>query len=211
MNVQPAEANRLTRANWFSRIGLLAVLAIILAVACLLFTRPEDPELPEVARSALVLMDGKLCLTGQTNPFTGFMIERHESGTLKSRSAISEGLLHGLSEGWHANQQLQVAEHFSHGVSDGIRTKWHENGRMHSQVMVVEGNLHGTFKRWNEEGALTEVIEMQHGHPHGLSRAFYPSGFLKAEATLRQGEVIQSRFWKDGECPAPSWAAVNLP
>lgn len=177
----------------------LAVVAILVVVAGLrLFSsRPAAPVV--LSRAQLELIDGTLREKGRPTPFTGVMVEHQENGSLKSRSSILEGRLHGLSEGWHTNGQLQVVEHFVSGVSHGLRTKWHPNGRKLSEVPIVAGKLHGEFKRWAEDGTLAEVLQMKDGEPHGVSRAFYPSGCVKAEATLSNGQLLQTRHWEDGE------------
>lgn len=173
---------------------------VFLSVAvCFYLVRPPKSLPPELSRSSLVLVDGRLCLRGQTNTFSGVMVERFPNGSYRSRSTIHNGLLHGLSEGWHTNGHKQVAEHFTNGVAHGPRTKWDENGKLLSQTMIVAGNLDGVFRRWFPDGTLSEQIEMKNGQPHGLSQALYPSGFLKAEVRLRDGNVTESRFWEDGQ------------
>ena len=71
-----------------------------------------DSTALEVPSAELHLRDGKLVRGDETNGFTGFMLDRYASGQLRSRSAISNGLFHGLSQGWHTNGQIQVTEHF---------------------------------------------------------------------------------------------------
>src|SRR6266511_3157124 len=81
-------------------------------------TRVESPVTPAaVARTNLALVAGRLCLSGQTNAFTGLMVEHGADGSLRSRSSVVNGLLHGLSQGWYTNGQLQVTEQFKEGVS----------------------------------------------------------------------------------------------
>ena len=156
---------------------------------------------PEVPKSELVLQDGRLCRAGHTEPFSGTMVEFHRDGSLRSRSRTSQGLLHGVSEGWYTNGQLEVREHFRDGVSHGLRIKWYATGTNLSKVMVVEGKLQGTFQRWHENGVLAEQIELRDGNPEGESRAYYPSGLLKAQARLRSGKLVEQKSWKDGESP----------
>lgn len=187
----------------------LGFLGLVLAGALVtLLVRLQDPKSPAqstavapvaVARTNLVLVAGRLCLSGQTNAFNGLMLEHSYGGILRSRSAVTNGLLHGLSEGWHTNGQLQVTEHFKEGTSHGVRTKWHPNGKKLSEGGIVDGKFHGTFRRWSEGGTLAEQIEFASGQPHGLSLAWYPSGFLKARATMEAGKIIEQATWKDGE------------
>src|SRR5687767_14553517 len=101
--------------------------------------KPEPASTPEVLRRDLIFQAGRLHRPGETVAFGGFMTERYESGALKSRSAVAQGVLHGVSEGWYTNGVLQVREHFDHGVSHGLREKWHENGQRLSEAGIVNG------------------------------------------------------------------------
>jgi antitoxin component YwqK of YwqJK toxin-antitoxin module len=178
---------------------LVAVAAALAALLFLPHRSPKPAAVGTVARDLLTLRDGRLCQRGAAAPFSGVMTELYAGGALKSRSCISNGLLEGLSEGWHTNGQKQVEEHFRAGVSHGWRTKWHANRQKLSEVMVVEGQLDGLFRRWHEDGSLAEEIWLKKGKPDGLSLAYYPSGFLKAEARLRGGQVLERKYWNDGQ------------
>ena len=190
-----------------SRLGLVwpalagAVVCLGVALLWMAWHRPQTGPATEALRGQLTLRDGRLYAAGEGDPFTGSMIERRPDGTLQARSSLSNGLLEGLSEGWHTNGQRQVLESFHAGVSDGLRTKWHPNGQKLSEATIKSGKIEGLFRRWDETGALSEEITMRDGKPDGRSRAFYPSGSLKAEARMQQGNLIEQHFWKDGERP----------
>ena len=162
------------------------------------------PPVQEVWREHLVLREGRWLLAGTTNRFTGLMIERRPDGALQARSQVSDGLLEGLSEGWHTNGIKQIEEHFHAGVSHGPRVKWHPNGQKLSEVQVVDGKLEGIFRRWHDNGQLAEEITLKAGQPEGLSRAFYPNGRLKAEATLHNGQPIKQQFYPETAPGAPA-------
>jgi antitoxin component YwqK of YwqJK toxin-antitoxin module len=178
-----------------------AIVAVVLFIALRSPQQPHAPEQPalEVLRKSLHLQDGRLYLEGVAAPFTGIMIERRENGSLQSRSQVLDGLLDGLSEGWHPNGQLQVQEHFRAGVSHGLRTKYYENGGKMSEANVAAGIIEGTFRRWHENGILAEEIQMKDGQADGLALSFYPSGFMKARVQLRNGTPFDQVFWSDGE------------
>jgi len=40
---------------------------------------------------------------------------------------------------------------------------------------------------------------MKLGQPDGIAWAYYPSGFLKAESSVHEGDVLDRKAWKDGE------------
>jgi hypothetical protein len=183
-----------------ARRTLLAFAVVGLLLLCGFWFSPA--KVPEAPRAELVLQQGRLFHPGQTAPFTGRMTELYPSGAKKSRSMVVNGLLHGISEGWHTNGQLAVREHFQAGISHGWRTKWFAGGAKMSEANIVNGQLQGTFRRWHENGVLAEQIEMRHGNVEGLARAYYPSGFLKAQARMQEGKLMEQRFWPDGECKA---------
>ncbi len=193
---------------------ILAAIACALVlggiVALLIHRRPPvTPEMViavplELSRTNLVLEAGRLRQTGSASPFGGIMTDRYPDGVLRSRSAIADGLLHGLSEGWYTNAQLQVTEHFRGGVSHGERIKYYPDGTRQSVGTVVDGKLEGTFRRWHPNGQLAETLELRAGIPHGPAQSFYPSGYVKTQATLEAGKVTVTRSWNDGEQPNPA-------
>lgn len=198
-------------------LAFLAALAVvILAVGILFRGFPRPPAippapLPEVLRSELARQADRLHRSGETNPFTGFMIDRYANGSMQSRSQVSNGLLHGLSEGWHTNGTLQIRESFVAGVSHGLRTKWYPEGVKASEAPIEQGRIQGTFRRWHPNGVLAEEIPMKDDQPEGVSRAFHPSGTLKARVVTRAGQVVERESWEDGKAPAEPVPSTTAP
>jgi len=196
--------------SFWRRPAILLSLLAIVSVALFIFL-PKVKEikapLPEVLRDALKFRDGRLYRPDESSPFTGFMMERYEEGSLKARSVISNGVLQGVSEGWHTNGVLEVREHFTNGVSHGLREKWFESGKKLSEAAIVAGKLEGPFRRWHENGQLAEQIEMKQGEPDGVARSYFPTGFLKTEAHLQNGKVVETKSWQDGERKPPTDSA----
>lgn len=155
---------------------------------------PPKPPLG-VMLSNTFRLDGLLVTRGDTNPVSGEVIERYRDGGLKSATVFSNGLLHGVSEGYYTNGQIQVREYFTNGISHGTRTKWHMGGATQSVAEIVGGELHGLFRRWHENGQLAQEVPMVKGQPDGLSRAWHENGRLKAEARLEAGKVLTQKFW----------------
>ena len=199
---------RMLRDSNPRRLLSFALLPLLAATMVVLRWRARVPMAPDpssrvapvsASRTNLALVSGRLCLTGQDRSFNGLMLEHSADGLLRSRSAVTNGLLHGLSEGWHTNGQLQVTEYFKAGVSHGLRTKWHLNGVKLSEGDIVDGKFHGTFRRWYDTGFLADQVEFAEGQPHGVSLAWYPSGSLKSRVKMHQGKVLEQNFWPDGE------------
>ncbi len=220
--ISTQDSGRRTKVKWTLSLLALALLAGTMTALLMGSLKSKAPvqttAVPPVgvARTNLALVAGRLCLSGKTNAFTGLMVEHSADGLLRSRSAVTNGLLHGLSEGWHTNGQLQVTENFKEGVSHGLRSKWHPSGVKLSEGGIVDGKFHGTFRRWRENGSLAEQVEFIHGQPDGLALAYFESGFLKTRARMKDGKVVEQKTWKDGESnermaqlPTPVASAKN--
>jgi antitoxin component YwqK of YwqJK toxin-antitoxin module len=163
------------------------------------WSKSSSVPVGETARHDLIQKDGRWYRHGQISPFTGFMVDRYPNGVLLSRCQVSNGLLNGVSECWYTNGQMQVREYFKDGVSNGQREKWHENGLLLSKAEIIDGKVNGTFRSWHDNGQLNEQIPMKLGKADGLAWAYYPSGFVKAETTVRDGQILNRKTWKDGE------------
>ena len=191
--------SRNTVARLVALLGVLGIAGLLI----IWYPRPSAQVIPaapeEISRRDLVMNDGRWYRTGETNVFSGWMVDLYPDGARLSRSQISSGLLNGVSETWYPNGRMQVREYFKDNISSGLREKWHENGAKQSQATIVDGQVVGTFQSWYDNGQLAEQIEMKLGQPDGVALAYYPSGFLKVETTVRDGQVLGRKLWKDGE------------
>jgi len=195
-----AEFSPTKRRVWLS---VLFFVGFSVAGICLVrWSKPQvQPKALSELKSNLSQREGRLFAPGATMPYTGWMMDQYPDATLRSRSWISNGILHGVSEGWFTNGVRQVQEHFSNGISEGVITKWYPNGSKLSEGVARAGKLEGVFRRWHENGQLAEEVTFSGGQPDGLSRAWYSSGNLKAEVTMNAGAVLSQKFFKEGELP----------
>lgn len=187
----------------FKRLLLFTALAA-LGASTLLFFKQKDSQGSaaanakssphEVLRSKLVLREG-LYFNGESNLFSGSVIERYETGILKSRSGVSNGLPHGVSEGWFTNGQLQITERYVAGIAQGERTKFYPNGRRLSRVAILDGQVHGIFQQWHSNGTLAVAANFDHGTPNGLSEAWFPDGSPKSRVMMDHGRIVEQKFW----------------
>ena len=193
--------------------ALLLLTALAWGVRAL--RHPHRPEtttaLPVVARTNLMLLAGRWFQLPETNAFTGCMVESYPDGSPRSRAAVSNGLLHGLSVGYYTNGQVQIRECYKDSIADGLRQRFYASGQKKSEAFIVNGKLEGTFRSWHENGQLAEQIEMNQGNPDGEAWAFYPSGFVKAESRVRAGQVLDQKCWEDGQRQQASTAPNGPP
>lgn len=174
-------------------------------MAVLLLRPSKEPETPAEAKptvrqallSETTRTNDLIHVTGESDPFTGDIVEYYRDGKLKSQTGVSNGLLEGISLGWFTNGVMQVKEPFHAGKSHGKRTKWNVDGSKLSEAEIVDGELHGMFRRWHENGQLSQQLPMKHGKADGVSQAWDPSGRLKARVVLTNGVVVSQEFFDD--------------
>ena len=207
VNVSP---DRFIRPAWSRPLGLLCA-GLLLGLA-VWSARHQPPAAPprELSRTNLVHRAGIWYEAGQTNPFTGVMVEFYHDGAPLSRSALSNGLLNGLSEGWYTNRQLQIRETYRDNFSEGVRTKWYPNGNKLSEATVVHGRFAGLFRRWHQNGRLAEEIPMTDGRPEGLGRSYYESGAVRAEVRLQAGKEVDRKTFPDAPAAGSGPGRENL-
>lgn len=181
---------------WVSAVGIVsaALTWVVLQPRRTEATVPSERTAAELDRQA-----DRLCEKESGRPFTGWLVDRYPDAVLKSRSWLSNGVLHGPSEGWYASGTLQVREQFADGVTEGTVTRWREDGSKLSEGITHVGKQEGLFRRWHPDGQLSEEIPFQDGVPDGLSRAWHPDGSFKAEVRHQKGSIVERRFWKPGE------------
>jgi len=177
------------RARWFLVSGFLA--AAVLTVILKPWQRELVPA-EQVSRNQLVLQQGRLMKTSQTNAFTGLMVEFYPDGTLQSRSAVSNGLLHGVSEGWHTNGVLAITEVFVSGTSHGTRTKWDAASNRIAETDIREGEIEGLHREWHTNGKPSLEVTMARGKAQGVARKWSLEGELAGQWVMSNGVVIQA-------------------
>lgn len=190
-----------------------AVVSVSLVLGWVRFHRTGSDTTAAAERTAaqLVRQADRLCEKDGGRPFTGWLVERYPDAVLKSRSWLSKGVLHGISEGWYTNGTLQVREHYADGISKGEVTRWSEYGAKESEGTALEGKLEGLFRRWYPTGQLSDEVRFRAGVPEGLSQAWHPDGSLKAEVRHQNGVIVERHFWKLGEKDGRALAAQGAP
>jgi len=172
--------------------GVIAALMIVIGLRLGQGSRRVSEPLEQVGRERLVLREGRWMKTDKTNLFTGLMVDFYPDGTLQSRSAVSNGLLHGVSEGWWTNAVLAVRETFREGRSHGVRTKWDIEARRISETDIREGRIDGFHREWHGNGQLAVEAAMASGLPSGRSRRWSLDGALVGQWSLSNGVVVTS-------------------
>ena len=174
-------------------VGMILGLLALILVGMWIGVSRRAPELVpslERSRAELDLRSGRLYFQGQSNLFTGYLVERYPGGELQSRSAISNGLMQGVSEGWYTNGVLALRESFMEGKSHGMRTKWDMNSIRISETSIREGQVHGLHREWYTNGQIMLEVPMVDGKATGVARKWNSDASLAGQWTLSNGVVV---------------------
>lgn len=192
---EPGSRSRSGSLNRAVVVGMILFVAVLSLAIGLRRWRPSGEAVASeetVGRDRLVLREGRWMKTDETNAFTGRMVEFYPDGTLQSRSAVSNGVLHGISEGWWTNAVLAVRETFHEGRSHGVRTKWDMEGRRIAEADIRDGQIDGFHREWHTNGQLAVEVSMAGGKPQGVSRKWNSEGVLVGQWSLSNGVVVKS-------------------
>lgn len=192
---EPGSRSRSGSLNRAVVVGMILFVAVLsLAIGLRRWRASGEAVAGEetVGRDRLVLREGRWMKTDETNAFTGMMVEFYPDGTLLSRSAVSNGVLQGVSEGWWTNSVLAVRETFREGRSHGVRTKWDIEGRRIAEAGIRDGQIDGFHREWHTNGQLAVEVSMAGGKPQGVSRKWNSEGALVGQWSLSNGVVVAS-------------------
>ena len=171
--------------------------SILLILGC----DSSSPEvLPERGLEDLIKIGDQLMDPDTREPFSGWVIDFYPEGEVRrSRSAMDQGKLHGLSLGFAMEGWVEVEETFVRGVSHGLRKRYHAKDTLASEESIVDGLLHGETRKWHPNGKLSEVVSYERGMAHGTAMGWHDDGSLKARVILEQGQIVEQTFWDAGE------------
>lgn len=193
----------------FTNLFLSATLSLV----CLGLTGCGSGEvLPLTTLDELDKGDDGLRLKATGALYSGYLVDYYagaDTNQLRSRSLVRDGKLNGLSEGWYADGQQQVAEIFIEGKSHGVRVKWHRNGVKEAEDTIEHGKLSGPCRKWHDNGQLAEEMTMVNGQADGRARSWHEDGSQKAEVTMEMGKVVEQQFWEEGKNPAVTVSAKD--
>lgn len=96
----------------------------------------DGPNPKEVAYADLDYDKG--IFTKDDVGFTGFAIQHHSNGNLKSRYQFVNGMFDGVIEEWWENGQRSTYKMYKENMRHGITTYWDEKGKPTKQVIYKD-------------------------------------------------------------------------
>tara|TARA_B100000401_G_C52464794_1_gene558278 strand:+ start:55 stop:411 length:357 start_codon:yes stop_codon:yes gene_type:complete len=79
----------------------------------------------------------------------------YQTGELKERFEIKDGVREGLYQKWYLNGQIGKQSFYKNGVLDGELTVWYPNGVVKATYPISKGMIQGTAKYYDSQGNLS--------------------------------------------------------
>ena len=141
-----------------------------------------------IGEDQMQVRDDLVFAPNQSDPFTGVVVKKYESGNKEWEKTYKDGIKHGIWVQWYETGQKESERRFKNGFPYGNWTSWHENGRLKSQsswAVPPEGLAwlkDGRKATWHENGQMK-------------SEGFYRDGKKKGKWTEwnQNGEVTKQR------------------
>ncbi len=186
-----------------SRSRCLWLLTLILLTSCL----EKQAELGVLPVGDTVVVDELKVQRGNTSVgeqlFTGLAYAVTEEGDTLVKDFYVNGKLHGLSQAWYANGQVQHERTYEHGKKVGQHQGWWSNGQRKFQYSFQEDEYHGEVKEWYENGMPYRQFTYEAGYEEGPQKMWRSDGKLYANYVVKNkriyglsGRKVCKSLWK---------------
>jgi antitoxin component YwqK of YwqJK toxin-antitoxin module len=165
-------------------IGLILV---PIAALLLSFMTACSEEMREVERSDASVRSTRGTILVDGHPFTGILIDRHDNGSVKSRTPYREGREEGEARAWYPDGRMKEKGSYENGRKIGVHTGWWENGSRRYRYEFVDDLHHGSAREWYPGGALFRSFSYRRGQEEGAQRMWNEDGSLKLNYAVLDG------------------------
>ena len=98
--------------------------------------------------------EGKWCLLGSTQPYTGKFIDYYFSGIKKQEGSLQDGLDEGLCNSYYKDGKSACYKNYIKGTANGEYGEYFPNGKLKQAGIFKNGKEEGLWKEWYSTGNL---------------------------------------------------------
>jgi len=161
----------------------IAYLSIILVLAgC----GPLIPDIEVVENSKALSRDSEGRLHHEAGLFSGYLVEYYPGGTLKTKSAYSDGLLESVSYGYYSTGEVMYVRPYVKGEKHGRHTGYYRDGSLKFLYHFAEGRSVGNHREWYHGGLLAQDLNYLDGQPFGPQKMWRPDGKIRSNYVIRE-------------------------
>ena len=156
----------------------------------------RDDGGPAVRGSTQIFNDGgTLYALGETDPYTGPVIDFHPNGKKSYAYRVENGRPQGTVTEWYASGQKKTESTLKDGVLVGKMVGWHENGKKEYEMPLEDGEIHGTGNEYYGRGPIRSLTPYVKGKREGREVGYTEAGIKLWEAAWKadrlEGEYVE--------------------
>jgi hypothetical protein len=133
----------------------------------------------------LVEANGLFFLNAQ--PFSGFIRESHDSGTLRRITSVYSGAQHGVTRTYYPDGQLRDARSYRANRAYGRHHGYWANQALKFDFQYVDDRREGIQKQWYQSGRPYTLLTYENDREVGLQQAWRESGRPFMNYEVRDG------------------------
>jgi len=121
------------------------------------------------------------------SPFSGFIVEKYNSDTLKSMGSYFQGRQHGISKTYFENGKLETERSYKNGIGYGRHFGYWDNGNMKFDFLYINDKREGVQKQWYESGNQYCELNFTDDQESGMQKAWRENGKLYINYEVKNG------------------------
>jgi len=120
-------------------------------------------------------------------PYSGYIIEESESGSLLSKVNWKQGKRHGSYRTWYSNGQKSEERQYFEGRKNGLHMGWFADGSPRFILNFRNGVYHGNCREWHANGQLYTDCNFDEGAEIGSQQSWRFDGKAVANYVVKDG------------------------
>ena len=119
-------------------------------------------------------------------PFSGYIVDHYENGSLKTKTPYKHGQEHGMKIAYYEDGSIRCYRNFKHGQKDGIHQGFYAGGAKKFEYRFKNGDNLGTHYDWFENGQLAKLTNFKDGKPFGEQKMWRSDGKIRSNYVIRE-------------------------
>ncbi len=162
-------------------------------------TAENAPKLEKVEAGDLVFRKGLLYYRGGERLFSGFLVDRHENGELKSETRIKDGKPHGSMRGWGADGKRSFGAVYAEGELQEYERLDEDGSSEEIEVTLVGDPVSAIYAEDEEEDERGDTFEPIAGTPVETPVEKTEEPIPQGDVSLLDLRVTNGRAFRGGE------------
>ena len=145
---------------------------------------------PEYYGSTQMINDkGILYALGDSEPYTGSIIDYHPNGVKSYKVEVKQGVPQGAATEWYKSGQKMTETKLENGKVAGIIKGWYRSGKKEYEMPIKNGEIDGIGIEYYENGAKKSEAPYVKGSRNGRERGYAEAGHKLWEADWRDDQL----------------------